>query len=41
MTLFKLDMGLTEQFGASTQIAIRSGTFTEPTLELTLGWTVR
>jgi hypothetical protein len=41
MTLFKLDMGLSDQFSASTQIAIRSGTFTEPTLELTLGWTAR
>jgi len=41
MTLFRLDMGLSDQFSASTEIAIRSGTFTEPTLELTLGWTAR
>jgi hypothetical protein len=41
MTLFRLDMGLSDQFSASTQIAIRSGTFTEPTLEFTFGWTVR
>jgi hypothetical protein len=41
MTLFKLDMGISDQFSASTQIAIRSGTFAEPTLELTLGWTAR
>jgi hypothetical protein len=41
MTLFKLDMGLTDQFSASTEIAIRSGMFTEPTLELTFGWTAR
>jgi len=41
MTLFKLDMGLTNEFSASTEIAIRSGTFNEPTLELTFGWTAR
>ena len=41
MTLFKLNMGLSDQFSASTQIAIRSGAFTEPTLELTFGWTAR
>jgi len=41
MTLFKLNMGLSDQFSASTQIAIRSGTSTEPTLELTFGWTAR
>ena len=41
MTLFKLDMGLTEQFGASTEIAIRSGAFGDPTLEVTLGWRAR
>jgi hypothetical protein len=41
MTLFKLNMGLTDQFSASTEIAIRSGTFNEPTLELTFGWTAR
>jgi hypothetical protein len=41
MTLFKLNMGLTNEFSASTEIAIRSGTFTEPTLEITFGWTAR
>lgn len=41
MTLFKLDMGLSEQLRASTQIAIRSGTFGDPRLEFTLGWTAR
>ncbi len=41
MTLFRLDIGLTDQFSASTEIAIRSGTFNEPTLELTFGWTAR
>lgn len=41
MTLFKLDMGLTDRFSASTEIAIRSGTFGDPTLELTIGWTAR
>jgi hypothetical protein len=41
MTLFKLDMGFTDLFSASTEIAIRSGTFNEPTLELTFSWTTR
>ena len=41
MTLFRLDMGLTDRFSASTEIAICSGTFNEPTLELTLGWAAR
>jgi len=41
MTLFRLDMGLSNEFSASTEIAIRSGTFGDPTLELTFGWTAR
>jgi len=41
MTLFKLDMRLTDEFSASTKIAICPGTFTEPTLELTFSWTAR
>jgi len=41
MTLLKLNMGLTNEFSASTEIAIRSGTFGDPTLELTFGWTAR
>ena len=41
MTLFKLDMRLTDLFSASTEIAICSGTSNEPTLELTFSWTAR
>ena len=41
MTVFKLDASLSDQLSTSTQIAIRSGEFGDPTLELSLGWTAR
>ncbi len=41
MTLFKLNIDLSDQLSTSTQIAIRSGAFGDPQLELVLGWTAR
>ena len=41
MTLFKLNMGLSDAFSASTELVVRSGTFGDPILELTFGWTAR
>ena len=41
MTLFKLNFDLSDQLSTETQIAIRSGEFGDPQLELVLGWTAR
>lgn len=41
MTVLKLDIGLSDELSTSTQIIIRSGTFGDPRLEFTLGWTAR
>ena len=41
MTLFKLDFNLSDQLSTATQIAIRSGVYGDPKLELTFGWTAR
>ena len=41
MTLFKLNIDLSDQLSTVTQIAVRAGTFGDPRLELTIGWTAR
>ncbi len=41
MTVFKLEMDVSDQLTTSTQVVIRSGTFGDPRLELTLSWTAR
>jgi len=41
MTLFRVDIGLTDRFSASTEISVRSAAAVGPPVELTLGWTAR
>ena len=37
MTVIKLNLGLTDLISASTEMVVRSGTFGDPKLELTVG----